>query len=148
MLIFSAFTRSSDHVHTGIAFWVEIEGERHLMITEAQGGAQRRIINLSYYQHRRMDILCSQHEWSDIKDQALERLGQVQYNWIEAGYVGINELFEHLFDKSLPDIEFEGEICSEFVANVLKLERNYLSPAKLYRYMTKQLGYKKRVSFR
>lgn len=141
------FTKSH-HIHVGIAFWINVAGTDHLMISEANGGAQRRIVNLSHYKDHDMEILTSQHEWDDISKHVLGYLGQVQYNWIEAAYIGINELFEHLFSTSLPKIEFPGEICSEFVANCLGLKRNYLSPAKLYEYMVKDLHYHTRVFIR
>lgn len=133
------FTRS-EHIHVGIAFWATIENSRHLMITEANGGAQRRIVNLSHYKDHQLDILTGPREWEDIKDRALARLGQVQYNWIQAGYIGVTEKFESVFGFKLPEIDMPGEICSEFVADVLGLEFNHMSPAALYRHLLRDFG--------
>ena len=141
------FTRST-HIHVGIAFWVNIQGTNHLMISEANGGAQRRIVNLSHYQDHDMDILSTKHDWEQIGTIALSHLGQVRYGWLQAAYIGIGELFQHLFAVGLPQIILPGEICSEFVANVLGLERNYLSPASLYSYLVDELGYEIRVNIR
>jgi hypothetical protein len=128
------FTRS-EHIHVGIAFWTNIEGHEHLMITEANGGAQRRIVNLSHYKDHQMDILMGPRPWEEIKDAALERLGQVQYNWIQAGYVGVRERFQFALGVNLPDIDMPGEICSERVADIFGIEDNHLSPAALFRHM-------------
>jgi hypothetical protein len=143
-----SFVTQSEHIHVGIAFWADFGNQRHLMMSEANGGAQRRILNLSHYQDHDMDVLSSKHSWDEISDKALIHLGQVQYSFLEAGYVGINEVFEHLFGVSLPHVDFPGEICSEFVATVLSLKRKYLSPAKLFKYMTKSLKYDVRVKIR
>lgn len=138
------FTRS-EHIHVGIAFWTTIEGGPHLMISEANGGAQRRIVNLSHYKDHDMDIIVAPRPWPEISEKTLERLGQVQYNWIQAGYVGVSEKFQHAFGFSLPDIDMPGEICSEFVANVLGLRYNHLSPAALFKYLHDELGHPLRV---
>lgn len=138
------FTRS-EHIHVGIAFWASIEGSAHLMITEANGGAQRRIVNLSHYKDHQMDILVGPVPWNNIKEDALERLGQVQYNWIQAGYVGVREKFHSAFGFSMPDIDMPGEICSERVADIFGFEDNHLSPAALFRYMHHNLNCKIRV---
>lgn len=141
------FTRSQ-HIHVGIAFWTSIEGEEHLMISEANGGAQRRIVNLSQYKDHDMDVLESMRPWDEIRSQVLERLGQVQYSWIEAGYVGFSERIKHSLGISLPMIDFPGEICSEFVANIMEVPQNYLSPAELFRHLHEEKDIPIRVCIR
>lgn len=138
------FTQS-DHIHVGIAFWAKFEHDWHLMISEANGGAQRRIVNLSHYKDHSMDIICAPKPWEDISEKTLERLGQVQYNWIQAGYVGVSEMFDRTFGFKLPDVDMPGEICSEFVANVLQLPYNHLSPASLFKLLHHDLGHQIRV---
>lgn len=142
--VISWFTQS-DYIHVGIAFWTNIEGASHLMIAEANGGAQRRIVNLSHYKDYQLDIIQAPRPWDEIKDKALERLGQVQYNWIRAGYVGVNELFERTFGFQLPDMEMPGEICTEYVANVYELPYNHLSPAALFRFLHHECDHPIRV---
>jgi len=138
------FTKS-DHIHVGIAFWATFECGPHLMISEANGGAQRRIVNLSHYKDHSMDIIKAPRPWNEISSRALERLGQVQYNWIQAGYIGVSELFQNTFGINMPDVDMPGEICSEFVANVLELPYNHMSPAALFRHLHYDLSHEIRV---
>lgn len=142
--LISWFTQS-EHVHVGIAFWTLIEGSYHLMIAEANGGAQRRIVNLSHYKDYNLDVIIAPRPWDEIKHKALDRLGQVQYNWIQAGYVGVNEVFERTFGFTLPDIDMPGEICTEYVSNTYELPLNHLSPAALFKYLHTGLKHNLRV---
>ena len=67
------FTRSL-YSHVGFAFWVEAAGKRRLMMVEAQGGARRRIVNMSYYRENELDIIAAQDDWNDIGSNALTNL--------------------------------------------------------------------------
>lgn len=142
--VISWFTKS-EYIHVGIAFWTTIEGCNHLMVSEANGGTQRRIVNLSNYKHYNMDIIASPLPWSEMSEKTLERLGQVEYSWLLAGYVGVSEVLERNIGYPLPTISMNGEICSNYVAMVLNLQKHMLSPAALYEHLTKQLSCEVRV---
>jgi len=62
--------------------------------------------------------------------KALERLGKEKYGWLEAIYIGIRERLQKYI--VLPQTNFSGEICSEFVAKVFDLSQVHISPGKLY----------------
>lgn len=127
---FMTFSRYS---HVGIAVWVTIEQQRRLMIVEAQGGTKKRIINMSMYDGCEMDVYRHPNiRWEWISNGVLDRLGVVEYGWIQAIYVGIREYFMKRWGVRLPSKNFSGMICSEFVANVYGLEDTNISPQVLY----------------
>ena len=125
------FTRSK-YSHVGFAFWVEIEGTPRLLMLEAQGGAKRRIVNISFYKEEKLDIIAAPKPWRDIAPTAMENLGQVAYGWLEAGYVGIREALMKGPGWTLPYKDMPGEICSEFVARMLGMEQTHVSPQLLW----------------
>ena len=63
------FTRSR-YSHVGIAFWINTGGKKRLMFAEAQGGAKRRIVNISYYDSVNLDVVesASYPEKSDVPE--------------------------------------------------------------------------------
>lgn len=123
----------SRYSHVGIAVWVTIEHERRLMMVEAQGGTKKRIINMSTYDGNEMDVFRSpNHVWKDISVEVMGRLGIVEYGWIQAIYVGIREFFMKKLSINLPMKNFDGVMCSEFVAKVFNLDEVYVSPQRLY----------------
>ena len=125
------FTRSK-YSHVGFAFWVEIEGRSRLMMLEAQGGAMRRIVNISFYKGLELDVIATPKPWNEVAPNAMESLGQVGYGWLEAGYVGIRELLMKTMGWTLPYKDLPGEICSEFVARMIELENPHISPQLLW----------------
>ena len=129
--IIRTFTQSL-YSHVGFAFWVEIEGTPRLFVLEAQGGAKRRIVNMSFYQNVELDIIAAPRPWSEIALEALERLGQVKYGWFDIGYIGVREILMKKFGWILPYRELPGEICSEFVARMIGLDNPHVSPQLLW----------------
>lgn len=123
------FTRGV-YTHVGIAFWIDICGRKRLMVVEAQGGTNRRILNLSYYEKREFDVISGLQKWENISEDALNSLGQVKYSWIDAVYVGLKEFVKPVIE--LPDRNFSGQICSEFVAELQGIEMKSYSPTSLY----------------
>jgi len=140
------FTRSL-YSHVGFAFWIEAAGKRRLMMVEAQGGAKRRIVNMSYYRENELDIIQAKEDWNIIGDQALSQLGLVSYGWGEAAYVGLRETLLKVFNVQIPRKDFPGEICSEYVARILKLKKQHISPQLLCEELL-GMGYKERVQIR
>ena len=128
------FFTNSVYVHTGIVFWANIAGHKHLLITEAQGGTSRRIVNMSFYETENIDVMEPLKEWNDISTDAVEKLGKVKYGWMDAFYVGLREKFYKIPFKPK---NFSGEICSERVANLQGITPSEISPQKLYEILLK-----------
>ena len=132
------FTRSR-YTHVGIAFWMHTGGARRLMIVEAQGGAKRRVLNLSYYEDVNLDIIEAPGKWEEVSGRALEKLNQVPYGWLEALYVGLREFLLKYFNWDwLKRRDLPGEICSEFVAKIYELPQRHISPQALLELLLSQ----------
>lgn len=128
-----AFFTRSRVVHVGIACWATIGDKRRLMLVEAQGGARRRVVNLSFYQDRTMHVIPSQRPLGDYLDTAVNRLGQVRYGYLDACYIGLREVLKNIV--VLPRKNFSGEICTEFVSTMMGFDVPPLSPHSLMEYM-------------
>lgn len=126
------FVTRTKFSHVGIIFDAIIGGETRTMIVEAQGGTKRRLLSFSFYDNCEMKIIKAPKDWSDVKDIALQDLGQVEYGWFDAIYIGIREFLNSYCDISIPSANFPGEICSEFVARVYDLEPKNISPGKQF----------------
>jgi len=144
--IIRIFTKSV-YSHVGIAFWMETASVRRLMMVEAQGGASRRIVNMSMYSDQELDVIKAPKPWGLVLKDALSRISQVPYAWMEAVYVGIVEAFLKYFDVQLPRKNFRGEICSEFVAKMYELPSLHVSPQGLMDELI-ELKYEERVQLR
>ncbi len=123
----------SPFAHVGLAFWVTLEGgERRLMMVEAQGGSRRRMINMSTYRDRNIDVIKAPRPWEEISQEALdrERLGRSKYGWFDAVYIGLREKLSRYI--RLPVTHFSGEICSEFVARLQEMPKVRVSPQRLW----------------
>ena len=132
------FFTFSHYSHVGIAFWATIGKEQRLFMVEAQGGAKRRIVNMSFYEGEEMDIVMPPKRWADVQQVALERLGKVEYGWLEAYYVGLREfLLRTTKYIKLPQLDLPGEICSEYVARVYGLQNKHVSPQLLFENLQK-----------
>lgn len=128
--IIQFFTRSR-YSHVGIAFWMSSGGIARLMMVEAQGGTRRRIVNLSKYRNIDLDVMKAPDDWRNVANEALERLSEVPYGYLEALYVGIVEALQQYFDVTIPRKNFKGEICSEFVARIYDMPSKHVSPQEL-----------------
>ena len=126
------FFTHSNYSHVGFAFWAEIAGTRRLMMAEAQGGAKRRIVNMSFYKGIDLDIVKAPKDWSKMAPDALDRLGEVRYGWLEALYVGFRESILKTFGWMLPEHDLPGEICSEYCARLLDMPEMHISPQGLW----------------
>jgi len=140
------FTRSR-YSHVGIAFWMQTGGISRLMMAEAQGGTNRRIVNLSKYAQYNLDVIKAPGPWKRILGNALARLSDVPYGYMEAFYVGLVETALKYFDIELPRKDFNGEICSEYVAKMYNLPKKHISPQVLIEHL-KELGHDVRVLVR
>lgn len=133
----------SPYWHAGIAFWMHEGGRRRLMLVEAaQGG--RRIINLSVYADREMDILAAPAAWGDYASAALASAGGVPYGYFDLPAIAVRERL------GLDTADYPGEVCSEMVAKLLRdtgmVLTPVVSPAKLWRELTEEYGASLRCS--
>ena len=126
------FVTDSPFSHVCIAFWVDTPSGKRLMCVEAQERSRRRIFALSYYEGSEMTIIAAPKPWEDVRAAALMHVGQAQYGWLEAIYVGVRELIERKTRIKLPMRGFAREFCSAFVANIYQLDRRDVSPQALY----------------
>lgn len=124
---------NSPYTHCAIAFWAIINDNYRLMIVEAQGGTSRRILNMSFYEGRDIDVVSSPRDWEEYAVQATENLGIVKYGWLDAIYAGVRDkLNQYGFAISAKNLN-SGEICSEFIAKCLNLENVNISPEELFK---------------
>lgn len=124
-------TRSKIY-HVGIAFWMNTPNDKHLMIVEATGKSARRIVNLRYYEHCKISVIKAVVPWKEMEHAALEKIGLEGYGFVEAAYIGIRETFFRWFGVKLPFVDLPLEVCSSFVARLLKFQDYVISPQKLY----------------
>lgn len=141
------FFTKSKYSHVGIAFWIHTAGKKRLMMVEAQGGAKRRIVNISYYDSINLDVIGAPKSWDEVGFNALDKLNKVSYGYIEALYVGLREFLLQYFDIKLKAFDLPGEICSEYVANVYSLPKKHISPNLLCKQLL-ELGYKHTIKVR
>ena len=122
----------SNYSHVGICFWATIGDEQRLLFIEAQGKTKRRILNFGYYSDRDIDVVRAPLEWKTVCDKALKRVGKTDYTMLGALYVGVRECLWKYVGIKLPTLDFPGEICSEFVAEIYDIEPNDVSPQVLF----------------
>jgi hypothetical protein len=126
----------SKYCHVGMTFWMILGRQRRLFVIEAQNDGRRRIVTGSFYKSDTFDLVRAPVRWYDIRERALERVGEEKYSYLTAFYVGLRELFMRKFNIRLPKIDTDGEICSEFMAHLLGLEDVNLSPQRLFSVLT------------
>lgn len=125
------FFTNSKYSHVGITFWATINNIPRLMMIEAQGGTKRRLINLSYYSDKNIDIITSPKPWEDYCEIALSNIGITKYSWLDVFYIGLKEKLEKYIKLPSKNLS-SGEICSEFVAKCLNYSNTNVSPQKLF----------------
>src|SRR5574343_807626 len=126
----------SKKIHVGIAYWIQENDISRLMVIEAQGGSNRRIVNIGVYSGYVMTVVKQQLKtWNEMR-YCLDRIGIIKYSYTTALIAGVNDLIKQYFGKKLIiSDKFKGEICSEFVARVLDLPDTIISPGNLYDYL-------------
>ena len=126
----------SRYCHVGMTFWVTLSRRRRLLVVEAQNDGKRRIVTASFYRDDKFDVIRAPVPWSQLESAALERVGEEEYSYLMAFYVGLRELFMRKFNLRLPKVKTDGEICSEFMARLLGLEDVNVSPQGLFTHLT------------
>lgn len=133
-LLTQLITRSP-HYHVGIAVWMT-DGcaRRRLMILEAQVGG-RRLVTLSTYMHRGMDVVRPIFDFGSYSDEFIEFTGKIPYSIQDYIAIGMLELLRIRLGN------FRGEVCSELVSNYLSRSTAFadiptqLSPGKQYKWL-------------
>lgn len=132
---------NSPFCHVAFAFWVTINRTKRLMVVEAQGGTLRRIVSASYYKDRTISVRRCPTKWKTICDEALSQVGTAKYGYFDAIWVGVREFAMRKWGWRLPALNGNhAEICSEFVARMLKVEPATVSPGALYEMLGKEKG--------
>jgi len=127
----SWFTKS-EYTHAAFVFWY---GDR-LMVAESTTHGGMRIVTASHYSDRELDIVAAPKEWKSISARVLEKSGTAEYGWFSAAYIGLREFMFTHFDIKLPeDKTNRNQACSEFVAEMLGLPDNDISPGMLMKYL-------------
>ena len=145
--IFAFFIRlltRSEWYHVGIAFWMEIEGTKRLMMLEANRKG-RSIVPMSRYSGKKMLVCTTQTTWKQmVSGGAIDKVAGVEYGWLDIISLFI---YEVILRKRPPD--FPGEVCSEMVAKLLRRGGIPLvemqSPGKLFRELTRLNAIKTRL---
>lgn len=137
------FTRS-EWYHVGIAFWMEIEGVRRLMLLEANRHG-RSIVPMSRYSGKKMLVCKTPTTWQQmVSGGAIEKVAGVEYGWLDIISLFI---YEVILKKRPPD--FPGEVCSEMVAKLLRRGGIPLvtmqSPGNLFKELTRLNAIKTRL---
>lgn len=131
------FSTKSIFTHCAIAFWLETNGVRRLMAVQQQGGYKRFIMNLSALDKCQLYVVSPTKTWKDVTTTALAKINKVSYGYLEALYVGVREFLMTRFNIRIKERHFTGEICSEFVAEVLQCTDVYISPQILFEELMK-----------
>ncbi|MDD4915735.1 MAG: hypothetical protein PHW13_11945 [Methylococcales bacterium] len=118
----------SEFCHVALAF-EDCEGV--CMFVECQGGTPKRVVDWSFYKDRTVCVLPGPH-WHRLRDQAMAGLGSEGYDYLEAGIAGLEDLVARETGWKL-ETHASGHICSTFVAQVLGVSDQVISPGDLWR---------------
>jgi len=128
------FATRSPYSHVAILFWVTTPaGDKRLMVVECQGGTTKRVQDFDFYLKRPLNIVAAPKDWASYEAAALEYVGVIKYGYIEALYSGFRDFFYDYLGIKIPKLNFKGEICSEFVARVLGMTSEDVTPADLFK---------------
>jgi hypothetical protein len=128
----SYFTNSK-YTHVAFLFWHKYR----LLVVESTGSGGVRIVQASHYDNRELELVRAPKPWQDIESIALSRSGTVKYGWFSAIYIGLKEFLLTRFNLRIPSIlNNKNKVCSEFVAETLKLSDSDVSPGTLYKLFT------------
>ena len=139
--VIETFTKSK-YFHCAIAFWMTTGDYRELMVVEAQGGADRRVVSLQdFYKGYTIAVVRNTvTSWEDM-DACFEKLGEVPYNYITCAAIGIKDALKKYCGVRVNiGNSPEGEICSEFIARTMKLSNDIVSPQDLFETLVLKLS--------
>ena len=122
----SEFT-GSEFIHVAMAF---NDCAGNLLFIECQGGTPKRIVDASYYEGRLVCVYQTHRPWRMFRDQAVQGLGVVGYDYIEAGLAGLEDLVRQEIGWKI-ETHASGHICSTFIAQLLGVSNETVSPGDL-----------------
>lgn len=124
--------------HAAIAVKATICDITYPMVLETRIDTVRRILPLNYYNDRSIDVVTPLVPWNDYGDRILSQIGKIDYSWMQAAGIGINEKTLKHYNRMLLPITFgvgRGEVCSDYIAQVQGIEPHNISPQKLFQLM-------------
>jgi len=102
---------------------------------ECQGGTPKRIVPIEFYVGRSGVMVFSGISWADLQKKATEGVGVSGYDYLEAGIAGLSDLIERHIGWTI-ETHASGNICSTFVAQLLGVSNDAISPNDLFNLMT------------
>ena len=124
----------SSFCHVAIAFKDETGKS---LIIECQGGTDKRVVDMDFYKGRIVSVITG-YDWHALRDKAMQGLGSQNYDYIECALAGLKDLFrEYGVNWSLKS-HSSGHICSTFVAQVLGVSDEIVSPGDLFKILTSE----------
>ena len=106
-------------------------GNRRLFLVDSAPGGRKVALFSAYVGHNEFEIVDIGMKWNDVAEFALDKTGHVKYNYLDAFILGVERTFGiEILKKPL------GEVCSEFVARILRLSgvkvEDDIDPNRLY----------------
>ena len=126
--------------HVAMTTWMkDSQGIARLMVIESTNGGVR-LVNLRSYMGREVLLVNIGLDWDRIAQYAMDKAGVVHYSIPDFIWIGIKDILVKLGLKDLAKYvpNEEGEVCSEFVADLLRnsgfgIEDTLISPQGLYK---------------
>jgi hypothetical protein len=118
---------NSNFVHCGFAYWLDDD----LFVIESQYGIDRTITNGVKYIDRDITVVTPLVPWSINESLVVKTIDIVPYGYADLILVGVRTLLGKIGIKTHFK-NYEGEICSEFVAKFNNIQPCNISPTELY----------------
>lgn len=117
----------SEITHVAIAYWIKTE----LFVIESQYGKDRVLTHIDNFMGRNVIAIKPPYIWGQIEDSVISTIPKVDYSITDLIAVGFaNLLLAFGIKVQMPN--FRGEICSEFVAKLCKIDPPNISPKQLF----------------
>lgn len=128
------FFTGSPIYHCGVAIWMDQpNGTKRLMLVESNLQGGKKVLPLSYYAPRKMEIhaLPEAYSFEHMETPLMANIGTQPYSILAFLGVGVREYF------GLPARDYAGQICSELCAQAwidagAPLIETLVSPGKLH----------------
>lgn len=101
--------------HTVVAVWMTSpSGIRRLMAVETNLSKGKRIVPLSYYANKKLEVfpLPNSKKFEDMEEEMMDRIASQPYSPIELFAIGIQEFF------GFKTKDRKGQVCSELSASL------------------------------
>jgi hypothetical protein len=127
-----AFFTRGKFSHVAFVFWMHDDyGNKRLFLVDSAPGGRKVALFSAYVGKNEIEVVDIGLNWNDVAEFALDKTGHVKYSYLDALILGIERTFKfELVKKPF------GEVCSEFVARILRLAgikvNDDIDPNKLY----------------